>query len=284
MWRRLKQPTETGKEFEETIRQVVNRASQTANVSLVVTNETLLRAIETKMEKEINWNTMELFNVWNIKGLERKSVILIGSYLAEEKDVDSAKLFKIKDLNHPDDQSYVTHYNRLMLVAQSRAEERMLVLHTKPGLKRIFTRQYRQLKYPSISPINDKYSNLDLNGKLDLLFSGLQGSQVFSVMLKEALELSEMARFNPSQLGIYQQSKTRIKNNEGIIKDSTLSKKHENILSFTKELIDDLLCIEYREYHFNSLKKKLATNDIYSQILNTHLEYRTLTPVGKRRL
>jgi hypothetical protein len=283
------------KEYLNKLEQIIELASKSADVSLVVTNQSLLRFIKNKMEgkNESNWKQMETFDIWNIKGLERKNVILIGSYLINKSDIESAELFNLQNKRSlpPEEQESheraLEHYKSMMLVAQSRAEEQMFILHLKESSKlKLNVRaknypkeEFRQLEYPKL----EKFYTGDFKTDLTTSFLGkIASNQIFSMIFKEALELSMSAREHSGHEELSIQAKNRFRDNFGQYKDSKLCTLFEHVLqlgNLTQDspLFEDLLRIS-GDFHFMHPPNLEIENDKYSKLLTYQHTFQSKGP------
>lgn len=120
------------------VKDIIARIRTESNTTLLVASPGLHYAIKTLMDSTSNDNqddlAVEFFNTWDIKGLERDNVILLGQYMVAEHDREfNALEFDNNGNIHQgaDIERMKAEYNlfrRIHLVAQTRAKKRLICL------------------------------------------------------------------------------------------------------------------------------------------------------------
>jgi len=163
--------TDSVETFVDGVKFLIEKIQEIPNTSLLVMSkpmEELIIRLMDGIEEEV-----EVFNVWNIKGLERENVVLLGSYFVADSDPDIDRIqlnaqnkFKSYDELGSEHRSEIRKQFRLLrrkhLVAHTRAKVRMICLYPpreriSPLLKGI--EKYSQYTHASSNKIREKYEH-----------------------------------------------------------------------------------------------------------------------------
>jgi len=168
--------TKNWEDWEKKVKDIMNIMGSEANISLLISEKGVYKYI-TELKENNEVKATEKFDIWEMKGLERPSIVVIGGWIVSEKgefkdifnDVKRGRAVKkgiqVKDIN----EKQRDLMNSRMLVALSRATEKMLVLlaptetiSDSQGLNR---KEYRfiQMEEPAF---DEKYikNNIDNEG------------------------------------------------------------------------------------------------------------------------
>ncbi len=120
------------KKIEIILREINTRAG----VSLLCTNQILRDYVDEQMSSDGSEDLrVETFDPWTIKGLERNAVVLLGSYTAARRDLDSGVLWNaniLGDVNESQARA-IDLMRRKMLVSNTRAVDQLIILQSPKG-------------------------------------------------------------------------------------------------------------------------------------------------------
>ncbi len=217
--------TETQEEYEKLIVQLFDFASKNSELSIIVCDKAVEGAI---MRAQEDGNMLEefrteFFDTFTIKGLERPRTVVLGAWMVSEKGDHSLvaqnnnSYLKVKGSSKititPEETDRI---NRRMLVALSRAQDKMAVILPPTGVKQdgsvkssMFAKQediFIQLPSPDLDDyLDEELEGIFQQGEEEHFSTGLIG-------LSEGIEYSKRVRQDPALSDQLNNNKARVQN------------------------------------------------------------------------
>jgi len=287
--------TESKDGYLDRIGEMLEFLNSRAKVSLLYTND-WIKSYVTKeiMDIDTDNKSVEAFDPWTIKGLERDAVVMIGAYTASDNDPDSRELLNtnLGDLDNltPSEKDAIDLLRRKMLVSDTRAVEQVIVVSApktninlgKKGenVHTLFPKRFEGAEYSEINP------GEDLNEKLSAFFEAGSKETHGIITISEGIDLAVRARTENAakdQMKYYLgRLKTVLKNDppSSILRKILfpLAQITENADLNLTLLIKDILAMETSNLSFIELPpgNHDDDDDDYSSVVKSVVEYDTL--------